>query len=94
MAVADHRKAIVLAFRDRVDLVATPRAMLAHPQLAGPRVDGHTLVVADAQRVDLRPGSLAADEWIVPGNRSVGVDAQHFPHEAVELLRLQPIPRS
>src|SRR6202040_2161445 len=68
MAVADHRKAIVPAFRDRVDLVATPRAMLAHPQLPGPRVDGHALVVADAERVDLRPGSLAADEWIVPGN--------------------------
>ena len=35
----------------------------------------------------------AADERVVLRNRSVGVDAQHLAHVAVELLRLRPVDR-
>jgi hypothetical protein len=91
VAIPDGRKAVVLPFLDRVDLVASARAVLAHPQRAGARVQRHALIVADPEREDLGPRAGAADERVVLRHRAVGVDAEDLAHQAVELLRLRPV---
>ena len=49
------------------------------------------LHVTKPERINLRMGSRAADERIVFRNGSVGVDAQHLAHVAVECLGLRPV---
>src|SRR5262245_40180596 len=56
---ANHRKAVVLSLVDDVDFVAAARSVFARPEFAGSRMDGDTLDVAEAERVDfrMRPGA-------------------------------------
>src|ERR1700730_3111162 len=68
-AEADERPAVVLAWLEDVDLIATVRAILALPYLSGHRVNRQAQHVAMAHRIDLRPVSRAADERIVRWNR-------------------------
>src|SRR6185295_5409169 len=90
---ADHRKAVVPALLDGVDLVAAAWPMLARPECAGARMNRHALYVSEAERVDLGMRAIAAGKRIVPGDRSVRVDPQHLAHVAIELLRLRPVHR-
>ena len=91
--VADDRKAVVLSFRHRVDLVAAARSVFARPQHARAGMNRNTLNVSDADRENLGARAAATDERVVGRNRSVRVDAQHLAHVAVELLRLRPVDR-
>ena len=91
VAVADLGEAVVLALVDDVDLVAASRPVLAEPERARARMDGDALIVAKAKREDLGTRAGAADERIVVRDRPVGVDPQHFPHVAIEVLRLRPV---
>jgi hypothetical protein len=54
-------------------------------------MNGDALHVAKSERIDFRMRPGTADERIVFRNGSIGVDAQHLPHVAVERLRLRPV---
>src|SRR5262245_2801016 len=88
---ANHRKAVVLSLVDDVDLVAAARSVFARPEFASSGMNGDTLDVAEAERVDFRMRPGAAGKRVVFWNRSIGVDAQHLAHVAVVLLRLGPV---
>src|SRR5262249_51260672 len=75
-AVADHGEPIVPPLVDRVDFVAAARTMLARPEPARARLDRDALHVAQTDRIDLVPGTGAADEWVVAGNRPIAANPQ------------------
>src|SRR5262245_20293987 len=91
VSVPDYREAVIPASRDRVDLVAAPRAVFACPQLAGMRMKRHTLIVSNTQRKDFRPYVGSPNERIVGGNGSVRLDSKILAHQAVQLLWLWPV---
>src|SRR5262245_8528742 len=91
VAVANHGEPVVLPFRNLVYLVAAARSVLAGPQATGARMECEALIVANAEREDLAARVWTSDERVVLRYRAVGIDPQHFAHEAIELLRLRPI---
>src|SRR5215468_8060401 len=87
-AVADHRPAVVLAFLDDVDLVATARPVLVLPQLPGHGVEREPLGIAMAVAPDLGLGGRPADEGIVRRDRAIGPDANDLAEIVGKILRL------
>ncbi|MNG85489.1 hypothetical protein D3C79_442480 [compost metagenome] len=77
---------IVLAGRRDVDFVATPWAMLVGPELAGPRVERRTLLVAMAERPDLGPNVVFANERVVLRHFTVGQNAYDLALQLVQVL--------
>jgi hypothetical protein len=85
-APAHHWPAIVTAGLEDVELVAAHWSELVLPQLAGLRVDGRPLRIAVAIGPDLRARVFAADERIVGGHRTVGIDAYDLAEMSGEVL--------
>src|SRR5262249_2676407 len=68
VSVADHWKPVMLAFIHGIDFVTAARSMLAGPQFAWARIDGDTLHVSKAERVDFRVCVGPANKRVVLGN--------------------------
>src|SRR5690606_24449476 len=87
LAVRDQRPAVVPAGQDPAQPVAAARPVLDGPEPAL-WVERHRLDVAVAERPDLRPRILLADERVVLRHGAVRRDAQHLAEMVVELLRV------
>src|SRR5262245_60290556 len=79
---AHHRPSVILAGLRNVELIASHGTKFGLPQLAGLRVNRAPLRIAMTVGPDLRTRVLAADERIVLGHRTVGIDA----HDLAEIV--------